>query len=343
MNGLRRKNEAAGRKLRMKCLVLDYGGSSVKYALVNDRAEMEVTGTGPAPLESTEAFLDSVAQLYEQFRDHADGIAMSLPGFIDPHTGEHFGSGVYGDILKGKNVIALVKERCGCNVSLENDGKCGALAEAWKGSLCDVRNGAVLVLGSGVGGGVIIDGKVLHGRNTTAGEFSFLLGGKRHNLFDTGFMSVGVMGLTYQLCKLKNLDFSVQDAAPMMSFFDTIAGDQYPKFSEPPKPIKADGRQFFKWVEEGDPDACRVYHDFLHSLAMICENIQITLAPDRIVIGGGLSRADRLLDDLRAEIDALCRDTMIADEMKAEVVRSRYLNECNILGAMYNYIQQYGA
>ena len=327
----------------MKCLVLDYGGSSVKYALVDDCAEMEVTGTGPAPLESVEAFLDSVAGLYEQFRDRAEGIAMSLPGFIDPHTGMHFGSGVYGEILNGKNVIELVRNRCGCNVSLENDGKCGALAEAWKGSLSDVRNGAVLVLGSGIGGGVIIDGKVLHGRNTTAGEFSFLLNGREHNLFDTGFMRAGVLGLTYQICKLKNLDLSVQDAAPMMAFLDTIAADKYPKHEEPPKKIKADGKQFFRWVEEGDPEALQVYRELLHSLAMMCENIQITLAPERIVIGGGLSRAERLIDDLRTEIDALCQATMIADEMKAEVVRSRYLSECNILGAMYNYMQQYGA
>lgn len=327
----------------MKCLVLDYGGSSVKYALVNDRAEMEETGTGPAPLESTESFLDSVAGLYEQFKDRAEGIAMSLPGFIDPRTGMHFGSGAYADVLAGKNVIELVRERCGCNVSLENDGKCGALAEAWKGSLADVKNGAVLVLGSGIGGGVIIDGKVLHGRNTTAGEFSFLLNGRERSLFDTGFMSVGAMGITYQLCKMKNLDLTVQDAAPMMAFLDSVAGEKYPKFEEPPKKIKADGRQLFKWVEEGDPEAIAVYRDFLHSLAMICENIQITLAPDRIVIGGGLSRAERLIGDLREEIDSLCAATMISNEMKAEVVRSRYLNECNILGAMYNYIQQYGA
>jgi len=327
----------------MKCLVLDYGGSSVKYALVNDRAEMEVTGSGPAPLTSTEAFLDSVADLYAQFRDQAEGIAMSLPGFIDPATGEHFGSGVYGDILKGKNVIALVRERCGCNVSLENDGKCGALAEAWKGSLSDVRNGAVLVLGSGIGGGVIIDGKVLHGRNTTAGEFSFLLTGRTKTAFDAGFMSVGMMGLTFQVAKMKNLDLSIQDAAPTLQFLDTIAGDRYPKFEEAPQKIKADGKQIFRWIEEGDPVVRKIYDEFLHSLAIICENIQITLAPDRIVIGGGLSRAERLIGDLRAAIDDLCAKTMISEEMKAEVVRSRYTNECNILGAMYNYIQQYGA
>ena len=327
----------------MKCLVLDYGGSSVKYAIVNDAAEIELSGVGPAPLDSLGSFLDSIAELYDRFKSSAEGIAMSLPGFIDPDTGEHFGSGVYSDLLKGKNVIKLVSERCGCRVSLENDGKCGALAEAWKGSLADVKNGAVLVLGSGIGGGVIIDGKVLHGRNTTAGEFSFLLTGRDGNIFDAAFMSSGVLGLTYRICKLKNLDLTVQDAAPTMAFLDSIAADQYPAFAEPPKKIKADGRQFFAWVEEGDPDALAVYKDFLHSLAMICENIQITLAPDRIVIGGGLSRAERLMDDLRAEIDSLCAVSMISDEMKAEVVRSRYLNECNILGAMYNYIRQYGA
>lgn len=326
----------------MKCLVLDYGGSSVKYALVDDQAQMLETGTGPAPLNSAEEFLESVASIYERYKDQAEGIAMSLPGFIDPSEGVMMGSGAYEGALKGRNVIKMVKERCGCNVALENDGKCGALAEAWKGSLSDVKNGAVLVLGSGIGGGVIVDGKVLHGRNTTAGEFSFLLTGREKNIFDDAFMSVGVMGLTYQVCKVKNLDLTIQDAAPTMAFLDSVAKDKYPVFDEEPKKIKADGKQIFTWIAEGDPEVIKVYKEFLHSLAMICENIQITLAPDRIVIGGGLSRAEGLIDDLRAEIDSLCAAVMIADEMKAEVVRSRYLNECNILGAMYNYIQQYG-
>ena len=326
----------------MKCLVLDYGGSSVKYAVVDDAAVMTRNGSAAAPLSSLEEFLDSVAALYEGVKEEVDGIAMSLPGFIDPETGMHFGSGVYGDFLKGKNVKELVQKRCGCRVSLENDGKCGALAEAWKGSLSDVKNGAVLVLGSGIGGGVIVDGRVLHGRNTTAGEFSFLLTDRKGSMFDAGFMSVGIMGLTYEVCKRKNLDLSVQDAAPMMAYLDSLAGGNYPVFAQEPQKIKADGRQIFRWVAEGDPVAKEVYGEFLHSLAMICQNIQITLAPDRIVIGGGLSRAERLLDDLRAEIDRLCRDAMIDDMMKAEVVRSRYMNECNILGAMYNYIQQYG-
>lgn len=326
----------------MRCLALDYGGSSVKYAIVNERAEMEITGSGPAALESTEAFLESVSNLYNQYQNQIDGIALSLPGFINPISGEHFGSGVYSDILAGKNVIELVKARCACNVSVENDGKCAALAEAWNGSLSGVKSGVVLVLGSGIGGGVIIDGKVLHGKNTTAGEFSFFLTGRDYNAFDASWMSVGTMGLTYQICKQKNLDLTIQDAAPMMSLLNTMVGDKFPKFNEEPKKIKADGRQIFKWIEEGDHEALIIYQRFLHSLAMMCENIQITLAPELIVIGGGLSCAERLIDDLREEIDALCKATMITDEMKAVVVRSRYLDECNILGAMYNYIQQYG-
>ena len=83
----------------MKCLVLDYGGSSVKYAVVDDSAVMTRNGSAAAPLSSLEEFLDSVAALYEGVKEEVDGIAMSLPGFIDPETGMHFGSGVYLSLI----------------------------------------------------------------------------------------------------------------------------------------------------------------------------------------------------------------------------------------------------
>ena len=305
----------------MKCLAMDFGGSSIKYAVVNEQAELEQTGSAPAPLGSVEEFVDSVEKLYLQYRDEISGIALSLPGVIDAETGEHHGSGVYQELLAGKNVKELISARCPVKVAVENDGKCGALAEAWKGALAGVKDGAVLVLGSGIGGGVIVNGKVHRGYNFTAGEFSFLLTGRDRSIMDAAWMSVGMLGVTYQTCKRKNLDFSVQDAGDVIASFDQMLGDRYPKFDQPPQKIKADGKQFFQWLEEGDRDVTEIYQEFLHSLAILVENIQICLAPQRIVIGGGLSKAQRLLP---------------------EICNSRYLNECNLLGAVYNYIQQYG-
>ena len=326
----------------MKCLAMDFGGSSIKYAVVNEQAELEQTGSAPAPLGSVEEFVDSVEKLYLQYRDEISGIALSLPGVIDAETGEHHGSGVYQDLLAGKNVKELISARCPVKVAVENDGKCGALAEAWKGALAGVKDGAVLVLGSGIGGGVIVNGKVHRGYNFTAGEFSFLLTGRDRSIMDAAWMSVGMLGVTYQTCKRKNLDFSVQDAGDVIASFDAELGDRYPKFEEPAQPIKADGKQFFQWLEEGDQDVTRIYQEFLHSLAILVENIQICLAPEKIVIGGGLSKAQRLLPDLEQEIEQLCNDCGIAPSMRATVCKSRYLNECNLLGAVYNYIQQYG-
>ena len=326
----------------MKYLAMDFGGSSIKYAVVNQNAEMECTGSAPAPLGSVEEFVEAVGSLYDQYRDEVSGIALSLPGVIDAETGEHHGSGVYQDLLTGKNLKTLLSARCPVNIAVENDGKCGALAEAWKGALAGVSDGVVLVLGSGIGGGVIQNGKIHRGHNFTAGEFSFMLTGRDRSSMDAAWMSVGMLGVTYQTCKRKNLDFSVQDAGDVIASFDAELGDRYLKFEEPAQPIKADGKQFFQWLEEGDQDVTRIYQEFLHSLAILVENIQICLAPEKIVIGGGLSKAQRLLPDLEQEIEQLCDDCGIAPSMRATVCKSRYLNECNLLGAVYNYIQQYG-
>lgn len=65
-----------------------------------------------------------------------------------------------------------MKEKCLTKITIENDGKCAALAEVWKGSLKDY--GVVIVLETGVGGGIIRDKKIYKGKNFFAGEFSFV-------------------------------------------------------------------------------------------------------------------------------------------------------------------------
>ena len=326
----------------MKCLVCDLGGSSVKYALVNENAVLEYSGKVAAPLGSVDDFVKSIGKLYDRYKDEIEGIALSLPGVIDVDSGVHYGSGVYSHLLEGKNVRELIQARCPVNVSLENDGKCGALAEAWKGELADVKDGAVIILGSGIGGGLIKDGRIHRGRNLTAGEFSFMITGRDGSMMDAAWMSVGMLGITYKTCKLKNLDFSAQDSGEMIAGFDREFGNRYSKYDEVPKKIKADGKQFFKWLEEGDEIVADIYQEFLHSLAILIENVQVCYSPERIVIGGGLSGVKRLFPDLQNEVRALCASCGIADAMKAELCLSKYLDECNILGAMYNYIQQYG-
>lgn len=322
----------------MKVLALDFGGSSVKYGIVDENAVISESGNLPAPLNSIEEFTDTVTSLYEKYQDTVAGIGISLPGTIDPASGVLSGSGVYMK-LYGLSVTDLVREKCKVPVAVENDGKCGALSEAWKGALQDCKDGIVIVLGSGIGGGIIKDRKIHSGKGFNAGEFSYMITTPGdYSMLSAAFMSAGMLGVTYKLCKLKNLDLSVQDSSPTLLYMDSLFASYFPVCTEEPKKITADGIQFFKWVSEGDEDSIQVYQEFMSALGALAFNAQICFAPEKIVIGGGLSREDRLIPDLLAEIDKYYTGYGLDDKMRAEVVASSYRNESNLYGATYNFM-----
>lgn len=327
----------------MQCLSCDFGGSSVKYALVNHRAELRSSGKCPAPLDSLEAFLNCVSALHTRFSGEIDGIALSLPGIIDAENGIHLGSGAYGSILKHQPVARLISQRCGLPTTMENDGKCGALAELWDGALAGTRDGAVLILGTAIGGGVITKGGVQRGAHFTAGEFSYSITAPgEYGPLSQAWMNVGVIGMVYKACKLKNIDLAMQDAGGMLVKYDALLRDRFPTFSDTPKKEKVDGRQIFEWVHQGDEDACAIYAQFLHSLAVIIHNLQLCYAPEKVALGGGLSRAQRLLPDLMAELDKLYASCLVPEEARSTLCLSKHLDECNLIGAAYHFMDRYG-
>ncbi len=322
----------------MKVLALDFGGSSVKYGIVDENAVISNNGKFPAPLDSIEQLTDAVKEIYDKYKDEVDGIGMSFPGNIDPESGILYEGGVYMK-LYGLSVKKLIKEKCGCAVEIENDGKCGALSEAWKGALKDVKDGIVLILGSGIAGGVIKDHKVHSGKGFNAGEFSYIVTNPGDiSITSCAYFASAALGITYKLCKMKNLSFAAQDSAPTLEYMDQLFGDKFPKSEGEQKDIKADGRQFFEWLKEGDSDAVKVYKEFVTALGALVFNAQICYAPEKIVIGGGLSLAEQVIPDLQAELDRYYKGFGLSDRFRAEVVRSEYLNESNLYGATYNYI-----
>ena len=123
-----------------------------------------------------------------------------------------------------------------------------------------------------------------------AGEFSYLsTDANDMSAASFAYYSCGAAGLAYKTCKAKNLDLASQDSEPLLRYMDSLIGDHYPDPDSKPLPIKADGKQIFRWLEEGDPVAERIYTEFISSLRQVIHNIQITVGPDLIALGGGLS------------------------------------------------------
>lgn len=323
------------------CLVCDFGGSSLKYALVDSDANISNSGQMAAPLGSKEEFVEAVGMLYDRF-PHVDGVAISIPGSVDPLTGTLLGSGAYQQ-LYGTNLPEILQERVPVNISVENDGKCAVLTEAWKGALSESQDGAVIVLGSGVAGGFLKNGALHRGADFNAGEISFMLTDpKDQSLMGSAVMTCGMLGMTYKMCKAKNLSFAYQDSSAIIEWLDTLFSDRYPQPLSEPIEVKADGHQMFRWLEEGDQDIASIYAEFISGLAVIVHNIQTSFAPERVVIGGGLSRPDRVIEDLTAELDKLYKGLDLAPGLRAEVVRSEYYEETNLVGAMHHHLTQFG-
>ena len=180
-------------------LVFDVGGTFIKYALMDQKGKIYEKYKVPTPFQDgkvddngdeitpytvkTEdgiaAFLEQIDIIYGKYSKEYQitGIAMSLPGQVNVNQGIVYGGGSlpYLDRVPLGN---LISRRCGnVPVALENDAKCAALAEVWIGNAKDCKDACVLVFGTGIGGGIIIDRKVRHGVGMIAGEMSFLYDG----------------------------------------------------------------------------------------------------------------------------------------------------------------------
>ena len=146
----------------MKVMVFDVGGTGIKYSVMDEQLNRTDTGSTPTPADSQEHFLNTLREIYLPHKDEVDGIALSLPGFIDAEQGVVKGGGAPSLAYNvGTPVGPRLAEVCGCRVWIENDGKAAAIAELERGVLKGCRNAAVFIIGTGVGGAEYICLKVI--------------------------------------------------------------------------------------------------------------------------------------------------------------------------------------
>ena len=143
------------------------------------RGRCSESSPGPARLEAgREAVLDDIAMRIAELRDRFGaaglaGVGVAVPGFIDLIEGRIVGSNNLA-VLDGTPVRDDLSARLATKVTLENDANAAALGEKWLGAGRDVDSLVLLTLGTGIGGGVIVDGRILHGAVGMAGEFGHM-------------------------------------------------------------------------------------------------------------------------------------------------------------------------
>lgn len=293
----------------MKYIAIDIGGTFIKAALISGEAEIIRQWKVESPTHDWDKFIQTIDACVLPNRGCADGIAISMPGKIDPGQGVAVRVGSF-PFFQNTPLKKILEERYGLPVSVNNDAKCAAAAECWKGAMRNVSGGLVYVIGTAIGGGLIVDQKVVMGPHFMAGELSNCL------------VNMNLPGFS-----MDNIAAGKGGTRAMLLEYQKKAGmDQLP-----------DGPVFFEKVAEGNVAANEVFEEFCRFTASFFFSLQMILDMQRICIGGGISAQPILIDTIRKEFHQLCQELNAVSRMgmiEPEIVRCRFGNEANLIGAV---------
>ena len=295
-------------------LVLDIGGTFVKYAIMDDEGQFIEQGKVPANTTSEEHMLASLADVRETVATYDyEGVAISMPGRIDTAKGWAYTGGAFTwlhDYPAAEKYGAVFGKPC----TVANDGKCAAIAESWEGALKDVDSGAVLVLGTGVGGGIVLNGEVWMGCSGGAGELSWLV-------CDLPAIHQGKAGSAIWAGKI-------------------AAGAIVPKFGLAKGLANADGIMLFDAYEAGDEDAKAIMDEYAMWASSGIITLQAVLDLPRYAIGGGISARPETTTLIRDAVDKLFEMHPYLPFSKPEIVTCKFGNEANLIGALAFHLGQ---
>jgi len=280
-------------------LGLDVGGTNIKLALLEDDAVVE---TRQAPTLSEDggpdAVLDRIAALGAS-TGAVDSVGVALPGLFDENGVALLLPNLYGDWV-GRAVREPLERRFGQAVALVNDGHAFALAEARVGAARGSRVAICVVCGTGVGGGLVVGGKLHLGVSDRAGEIghhTVILDGPRCECGNDGCLET-VAGAR-----------AIARDAGRASFDEVVAA-----------------------ARAGDVRAVEALARAARLIGTAVANLTIFLAPERVVIGGGVAEAgDLLLGPLRETVHR--RAGNVAPLDRIELVHATLGSHAGAIGA----------
>ena len=268
---------------------VDLGGTNLRIAAVSGEGQLleKVTLGTKLALGRDHVIgemCDAIQTLSDKYKATGSflGAGIGVPGLIDLQSGMmRKAANLPG--WKDYPARAEIERRLGlpkndARVVLENDARVAALGEQWLGAARGVANMAVLTLGTGIGGGIVLGGRIWHGMNGMAGEF--------------GHVTVEPDG---HLCGCGNRGCSEQYAsasALLRMARETIAAGQSPSLAQAASSDPEFGaKAIYNLAVQGDEPARRIFRSFGGYLGLLLAGLVNVLNLEMYVIGGGVSSA----------------------------------------------------
>ncbi|MBG9794746.1 glucokinase [Paenibacillus dendritiformis] len=265
---------------------VDLGGTAIKVGICDTEGRLLQTFEGPTEVaKGPDTVIDNIENYIRRIVEESPydwsqvaGIGAGVAGFTNVKEGVILLAPNVG--FKDVPIRAILEERLGKPVKIDNDANVAALGEAWSGAGKGVDNCVCYTLGTGVGGGIIINGKIVQGFSGMAGELGHIAVIPDLEAIQCG---CGKMGCLETVSSATGIIRMAKDAVERgdrtsLSLLEEIAA-----------------KDVFDAAKAGDEVAVRIISRAAFYLGKSMAAVAVTLNPERFIIGGGLSKAGEFL------------------------------------------------
>ena len=295
-------------------LAIDIGGTFIKFGLVDNDFRISNQSKVQTP-SSLDNFWITLESIISSFKNGISGIAIACPGEINSKRGFVFKGGLI-PYLTAIPLGTRLSKIFQLPVKVINDADAAALAEARYGSLQDLDCGAVLVLGTGVGLGLVSQGALLTPLSVT------------QYLRAPSPQSMGQTVLPFQLGLFNHALFSLVDNKGSAVGFVHEASQILDLEQD-------DGLAVFSALDENHSEQLkRLFKDYCHEIAVLILNLQSFFKLDRVVIGGGISKQNSLIEGIVNAYKELFNEKSELGFEPITIQACHFHNDSNLLGAV---------
>lgn len=309
-------------------LGVDLGGTNIAVGVVDE--DYKIIGRGkvktrcPRPAEEIVADIAAACNMALNeagiTADQAEWVGIGAPGIVDGAAGEISFASNLG--FHHVPLRSMVSEATGRPAFLENDANTAAYGEVIAGGARGYHDVVAVTLGTGVGGGIIIDGKIYGGFNHAGAELGHV------GMFYGGLKcACGLIGCVEMYCSASALIRQTKEK------MEAHRDSRMWIYCENDL-TRVDGRTAFDVMRQGDSAAREVVEQYCDYLGYALNNFVNMLQPQVILIGGGISHeGNALLDPIRAYVDG---HSFVTEPEKRTRIRAATLgNDAGIIGAAF--------
>ncbi|WP_025717832.1 ROK family glucokinase [Paenibacillus sp. 1-18] len=301
---------------------VDLGGTAIKVGICNENGQLLHTYEGPTEtdkgvdvvISNIEKYVRHIVEQSPYEWDQLMGVGAGVAGFTNVRNGIIVLAPNIG--FRDVPIRALLEERIGKPVKIDNDANVAALGEAWAGAGKGIDNCVCYTLGTGVGGGIIINGKIYQGFSGMAGEIGHMSVVPDLEAIQCG---CGKMGCLETVSSATGIIRMAKDAVERGDRTSLALEDQ----------IAA--REVFNAAKAGDEVALRIVNRAAFYLGKSMAAVAAVLNPELFIIGGGVSKAgDFLFEEMRRVYTKLAPEPL---QQGVSIVPAVLGNDAGIVGA----------